>query len=159
MITELPEADEPDPNEMYDEADREVWELVQRKLTNANSQMRSEQNLAVLMHCIDMGEAAAGKAEGKAIVILVGNTGSGKSTFVNILHDCKMKQYFKRGTKTKVKRDFTTTCSRRPCTASAAPRWWKITLRCLIRLTHGPTHARRNSRCGPSPKTARSRRS
>ena len=122
VITELPEAVEAHPHEMYDEADHEMRELVQRKLTNPNAQMSVEQKLGLLMHCVDMGEAAAGKAEGKAIVILVGNTGSGKSTFVNILHDCKMKQYFKRGTKTKVKRDFTTTCSRRPCTASARTR-------------------------------------
>ena len=106
---------------MYDEASHEMRELVQRKLTNPNAQMSAEQKLGLLMHCIDMGGAAASKAGGKHGVMWVGNTGSGKSTKINILHKCTMKRYFKRGTKTKVKRDFTTTCARRPCTASAAP--------------------------------------
>ena len=88
---------------MYNEADNEIWELVQRKLTNPNAQMSAEQKLGLLMHSIDMGEAAASKAEGKDVVMWVGNTGSGKSTNINILHKCTMKRYFKRGTKTKVR--------------------------------------------------------
>ena len=104
VITELPEAVEAHPHEMmYDEADHEMRELVQRKLTNPNAQMSAEQKLGLLMHCIDMGEAAASKAEGKDVVMWVGNTGSGKSTNINILHKCTMKRYFKRGTKTKVR--------------------------------------------------------
>ena len=121
MITELPEANEADPNQTYDGADHEMRELVQRKLTNAYTQLSAEQTLAVLMHCIDMGEAAAIKAEGKDIVMWVGNTGSGKSAFVNILHGCTMKQYFKRGTKTKVRRArVSTICSFAHYTADTA---------------------------------------
>ena len=109
MIAELPEAADVQAQFEPDEADREMWELVRCKLTNTNAQMSTEQNLAVLMHCIDMGEAAASKAEGKDIVMWIGNTGSGKSTHINITHGCTMKQYFKRGTKTKVRA--TITCS------------------------------------------------
>ena len=96
MITALPEAVEVHPHEMYDEADHEMWELVQRKLTNPNAQMSAEQKLGLLMHCIDMGEAAASKAEGKDVVMWVGNTGSGKSTQINMVHRCTMKRYLRR---------------------------------------------------------------
>ena len=126
-ITELPEADELDPHAMYNEADNEIWELVQRKLANPDAKLTEEESLDMLTYGIDMGETAASQADDQDIVMVVGNTGgsgyryitnpqnstslrstsllgAGKSTFINILHGCSMKQCYKPGTPHKVRR-------------------------------------------------------
>jgi len=72
-------------------------------MNNPNMQMSDAGRLELLMYCIALGEASASKAEGQDVVMVVGNTGAGKSTYVNIIHGCSMKQYYKRGTKTKVR--------------------------------------------------------
>ena len=73
-------------------------------MKNPNGQMSDAERLELLMYCISLGEASASKAEGQDVVMVVGNTGAGKSTYINIIHGCKMKQYYKRGTKTKARR-------------------------------------------------------
>ena len=79
MIEELPESDEP-AHALHPAGgeDDEVWQLVLRKLARARASLTESQSLAVLMRCIEAGEEAAKKAEGKDIVMIVGNTGAGK---------------------------------------------------------------------------------
>ena len=99
---ELPVVEEAQTPMMYHEANSEKWELVQRKLTNPNAKFTIEESLSSMMCCIHMGEEAASKAEGKDIIMVVGNTGAGKSTFINIIAGCEMKQFYKPNTKTRV---------------------------------------------------------
>ena len=40
--------------------------------------MSLDERLDVVMHCIEIGEKSASKAEGKDVVMVVGNTGCGK---------------------------------------------------------------------------------
>ena len=100
-ITELNKAERPRSQipEIINEQDRTKWELVDRKLSNPRTQLTDAESLDVLMHCIDMGMETASEANDKDIVMVVGNTGAGKSTFVNILHGCSMKQYWDHGKK------------------------------------------------------------
>jgi len=103
-LTELPATQEAPSQAMYggEGENSEIWELLERKLANPNARFSEDESLMVLMQCIDMGKASASKADGQPIVMVVGNTGAGKSTFINILHGCAMQQYYKPGTKTKV---------------------------------------------------------
>jgi len=65
-------------------------DLISLKLANKNLQMNLDERLDVVMHCTEIGEKSASKAEGKDVVMVVGNTGCGKSTLVNVLHGCNM---------------------------------------------------------------------
>ena len=49
----------------------------------------------MLSQCVAMGREQASRAEGGAAVAVIGNTGAGKSTFVNYLHGCKMESVSK----------------------------------------------------------------
>ena len=44
----------------------------------------------MLSQCVALGREQASRAEGGAAVAVIGNTGAGKSTFVNYLHGCEM---------------------------------------------------------------------
>ena len=49
----------------------------------------------MLSQCVAMGREQAKSAENGAAVAIIGNTGAGKSTFVNYLHGCKMESVSK----------------------------------------------------------------
>ena len=49
----------------------------------------------MLSQCVAMGREQASRAEGGAAVAVIGNTGAGKSTFVNYLHCCEMERVLK----------------------------------------------------------------
>lgn len=67
-------------------------ELLTRKLANPSLPLNPDQSIALLSHCIALGDREAQKAQGKRIVVCIGNTGSGKSTFVNYLSGCTMQR-------------------------------------------------------------------
>ncbi len=64
--------------------------LVERKLANPTLSLTLEESIHVLTHCIQHGKAQAQKAQGKDLIILIGNTGAGKSTLANRLSGCTL---------------------------------------------------------------------
>lgn len=70
--------------------ERREASLVKLKLENPATQLKPEESIALLMDCLRLGVAAAERADGKDLVVFIGNTGSGKSTFGNYLSGCEM---------------------------------------------------------------------
>lgn len=66
--------------------------LLDRKLENPALPLNSEQSIALLSHCIQLGVKEAKKAKGADLTVCIGNTGSGKSTLVNYLLGCTMQK-------------------------------------------------------------------
>ena len=64
--------------------------LVDRKLANPDLKMSEDESQKVLLACIKSGAACAVAAHGNQAIILIGNTGAGKSTCCNYLHGCTM---------------------------------------------------------------------
>ncbi|MBS4167416.1 GTPase [Parachlamydia sp. AcF125] len=69
-----------------------VNDLLDRKLANPSRPLQPEESIAVLMECIRRGEIEAAKAENRNLVVIIGNTGSGKSTFGNAICGCTMER-------------------------------------------------------------------
>lgn len=63
-------------------------DVVMRKLSTPGTPLSPEESRACLVSCIRHGKSAARRAEGKRIVVVLGNTGAGKSSLVNMLHGC-----------------------------------------------------------------------
>ena len=63
-----------------------VPEIVQRKLDNPNLRLTVDESLQLLLECVKLGDEAAQVARGGPAVAVIGNTGAGKSTFVNYCH-------------------------------------------------------------------------
>ena len=64
--------------------------LIERKLKEPQCQLSVEESLDLLTTCVRYGNANAEKIAEKDAVIVIGNTGAGKSTFVNYLSGCTM---------------------------------------------------------------------
>lgn len=69
-----------------------VKDLLTLKLTNPEKQLNFEESIALLTHCISEGEREAKHANMKELIVLIGNTGAGKSTFGNYASGCTMKR-------------------------------------------------------------------
>lgn len=67
-----------------------VERILETKLRDPSVKLSSDQSLLLLTECINRGEIEAEKARGRNLVVVIGNTGAGKSTFVNWLYGCKM---------------------------------------------------------------------
>ena len=67
-----------------------VDELIQRKLDQPFTKLNAHESIALLMGCINRGELEAEKAVNQELIVFIGNTGAGKSTFANYLYGCKM---------------------------------------------------------------------
>ena len=63
---------------------------VAKKLTNPHLALSIEESIELLTTCVSYGENYVKKIEGKEAIIVIGNTGAGKSTFVNYLSGCTM---------------------------------------------------------------------
>lgn len=72
-----------------DEHER-VVALIQHKLANPEAYMSAADSLAVLKHCVEQGRENAQRISGRSAVMVVGNTGAGKSTFLNYVGGCTM---------------------------------------------------------------------
>ena len=68
--------------------DASLPEVVRKKLAMPGSALTPAESRSCLVSCIQHGKAVAKRAEGKRIVVVLGNTGAGKSAFVNLLHGC-----------------------------------------------------------------------
>jgi hypothetical protein len=68
----------------------DVASLLGKKLANPTLKLSTEDSISLLMKCIAHGDAEAEKAQGKDLLIFIGNTGAGKSTTVNYLCGCDM---------------------------------------------------------------------
>ncbi|MBS4166479.1 hypothetical protein NEOC65_001567 [Neochlamydia sp. AcF65] len=69
-----------------------VNDSLARKLDNPSEKLPPEESIAVLMECIRRGEIEAEKAKDQELVMVIGNTGCGKSTFSNAMYGCTMKK-------------------------------------------------------------------
>lgn len=64
--------------------------LIQAKLKNPQKELTVEESVSLLTQCIRYGEIQAHKADGKELLIFIGNTGAGKSTTANYLAGCTL---------------------------------------------------------------------
>ncbi|KAL1525018.1 hypothetical protein AB1Y20_019893 [Prymnesium parvum] len=63
--------------------------LVQKRLlSRGGGGLTADESCRCLVHCIEYGASQARHAEGKKVVVVLGNTGAGKSAFINLLHGC-----------------------------------------------------------------------
>lgn len=69
-----------------------VEALLTKKLKEPSAKLSSTESIALLTHCIQLGKLEAEKARGKDLIVFIGNTGAGKSTFVNYLYGCTMQR-------------------------------------------------------------------
>ena len=66
-------------------------EILNTKLNNPHVELTPNQSISLVNHCATLGEENAVQAAGKEVLMVLGNTGTGKSTLLNCLLGCKMK--------------------------------------------------------------------
>jgi energy-coupling factor transporter ATP-binding protein EcfA2 len=66
-------------------------DILNTKLNDPDAVLTSNQSIALVNHCATLGEHNAVQAADKEVLIVLGNTGAGKSTTVNYLMGCEMK--------------------------------------------------------------------
>ena len=64
-------------------ADATSKKAIADVLKNGSENLTVEKRITILADCLKMGILQAKRAEGKDLLIVIGNTGAGKSTFVN----------------------------------------------------------------------------
>jgi energy-coupling factor transporter ATP-binding protein EcfA2 len=64
--------------------------LLDAKLANPKEELSAADSVTLVNYCASLGAQSAAQVAGKEVVAVVGNTGSGKSTFLNYLLGCKM---------------------------------------------------------------------
>ena len=68
-------------------------ELVNHKLEDPNLVLTADQQLDVLRDCNALGDEHGSKvATGRDLLVIIGNTGAGKSTRVNYLDGCTLER-------------------------------------------------------------------
>jgi energy-coupling factor transporter ATP-binding protein EcfA2 len=76
-----------------DRLDTKNWsprELLDAKLKNPKFELNSLQSISLIQFCSESGRQNLGVREAKEVVFVLGNTGSGKSTFLNYIMGCTM---------------------------------------------------------------------
>ena len=68
----------------------EAFPLLLKKLNDAKCRLSEQESIDLLTTCTAYGEHNARDIKGKEAVIVIGNTGAGKSSFVNYLAGCEM---------------------------------------------------------------------
>jgi ribosome biogenesis GTPase A len=64
--------------------------LLAKKLADPEYALSDQESITLLTHCVNEGEQNAKQIKGKDALIVIGNTGAGKSTFLNYLMGCKL---------------------------------------------------------------------
>jgi ribosome biogenesis GTPase A len=77
----------------------ELPDIVREKMANPNKALTADESIDVLVACIKGGMCEAKRAQGRELLMVIGNTGCGKSTFINYLHGCTMEKIKKQGQK------------------------------------------------------------
>jgi energy-coupling factor transporter ATP-binding protein EcfA2 len=67
-------------------------EILERKLNNPQAELTPNQSISLLNHCAQLGAQNAVPAANREAHVVLGNTGSGKSTTINALMGCRMKR-------------------------------------------------------------------
>jgi len=76
-----------------------VQTIIGTGLANLAAPLSEDDSLAVLSACIEIGQSRAELAKGKTAVMVIGNTGAGKSTFVNYMLNCTLEKVLLAGGK------------------------------------------------------------
>lgn len=71
-----------------------VAALIQRKLTSRHLYLSIDDGLSMLQYCFEQGRVNAEQIAGETVVMIIGNTGAGKSTFVNYLAGCTLESKY-----------------------------------------------------------------
>ena len=71
--------------------DADPQELLNEKLANPRRVLSTTESISLIEHCAQLGEQNAENTADKEVAMVVGNTGTGKSTFLNAILGCKMK--------------------------------------------------------------------
>jgi hypothetical protein len=71
---------------------KEASALLAKKLASPAYVLSESESIVLLTSCVSDGVANAQQIEGKEAVIVLGNTGAGKSTFVNYMLGCELIQ-------------------------------------------------------------------
>eukprot|EP00929_Paragymnodinium_shiwhaense_P109013 TRINITY_DN75379_c0_g1_i1.p1 TRINITY_DN75379_c0_g1~~TRINITY_DN75379_c0_g1_i1.p1 ORF type:complete len:943 (+),score=139.06 TRINITY_DN75379_c0_g1_i1:95-2923(+) len=66
----------------------ELEPVVKQKLETPDKALSPEESRKCLVSCIAYGKVQADRASARNVVVVVGNTGAGKSSFINLLHGC-----------------------------------------------------------------------
>ena len=69
----------------------ETCPLITRTLANPQHPLTLDESIELLTTCIAYGKARAQKLQDKEAIIVIGNTGAGKSTLVNYLSGCTLR--------------------------------------------------------------------
>jgi hypothetical protein len=70
----------------------QVSDLTNRKLENPDLLLTIDQSIEVIANCLEVGSDRAESARGKDLLMVIGNTGAGKSTTVNYLTGCTLEK-------------------------------------------------------------------
>ena len=62
--------------------------IIQEKLTTPAKALSPQASRDCLVRCIEHGRLQARRASKQSLVVVLGNTGAGKSAFINLLHGC-----------------------------------------------------------------------
>ena len=90
IVDALPDNDEAQ-RALFAKLPKDVQAIIGKGLANRTVPLSEDDSLAVLTACIGIGVGRAEeKALGKTAVMVVGNTGAGKSTFVNYIMGCEL---------------------------------------------------------------------
>lgn len=69
-----------------------VQTILGKGFANREAFLSEDDSLSVLSACVEIGQRRAEVVKGKAAVIVTGNTGAGKSTFVNYMMKCTLEK-------------------------------------------------------------------
>jgi len=67
-----------------------VQTIIRTRHANQAASLSEDDSLAVLWACIKLGQSRAELVQGKTAVMVIDNTGAGKSTFMNYLLNCTL---------------------------------------------------------------------
>src|SRR3569623_1532697 len=65
--------------------------LLNMKLANPDQELSATQSISLINHCAQLGERNTVPTASREVVMVMGNTGTGKSTTINALMGCQMK--------------------------------------------------------------------
>ncbi|MCU0318016.1 MAG: hypothetical protein MUC61_01580, partial [Amoebophilaceae bacterium] len=66
-------------------------DILATKLDDPHYELSPAESISLIEHCARLSGGSAAHANGKEVTLVLGNTGAGKSTFLNCLMGCEMK--------------------------------------------------------------------